>query len=151
MYFFIWNFQNHIPLKHSSQTIDLPRQRFGTVYHHIKLHTSQTPRVPISTGRLWDHIKLHISQTRRRAGNPAVRFTTICLSNMPLNFLSSFEACLPYKITYFSNLKKKWWMCACLPYKITYFSNDEYYMCWGREACLPYKITYFSNFIVSHI
>ena len=153
MYFFIWNFQNHIPLKHSFQTIDLPRQRFGTVYHHIKLHTSQTPRVPISTGRLWDHIKLHISQTRRRAGNPAVRFTTICLSNMPLNFLSSFEACLPYKITYFSNLKKnwKWWMCACLPYKITYFSNDEYYMCWGREACLPYKITYFSNFIVSHI
>ena len=125
MYFFIWSFQNHIPLKHSSQTIDLPRQRFGTVYHHIKLHTSQTPRVPISTGRLWDHIKLHISQTthltsgmekklwdhiklhisqtRRRAGNPAVRFTTICLSNMPLNFLSSFEACLPYKITYFSN------------------------------------------------
>ena len=53
--------------------------------------------------KLWDHIKLHISQTRRRAGNPAVRFTTICLSNMPLNFLSSFEACLPYKITYFSN------------------------------------------------
>ena len=125
MYFFIWSFQNHIPLKHSSQTIDLPRQRFGTVYHHIKLHTSQTPRVPISTGRLWDHIKLHtsqtmstlflivillwdhiklhISQTRRRAGNPAVRFTTICFSNMPLNFLSSFEACLPYKITYFSN------------------------------------------------
>ena len=61
------------------------------VYHHIKLHTSQTPRVPISTGRLWDHIKLHISQTRRRAGNPAVRFTTICFSNMPLNFLSSFD------------------------------------------------------------
>ena len=124
--FFIWSFQNHIPLKHSSQTIDLPRQRFGTVYHHIKLHTSQTPRVPISTGRLWDHIKLHISQTRRRAGNPAVRFTTICLSNMPLNFLSSFEACLPYKITYFSNIN----ICqpnnfmACLPYKITYFSNN---------------------------
>ena len=150
MYFFIWNFQNHIPLKHSSQTIDLPRQRFGTVYHHIKLHTSQTPRVPISTGRLWDHIKLHtsqtmstlflivillwdhiklhISQTRRRAGNPAVRFTTICLSNMPLNFLSSFEACLPYKITYFSN-----WLIvtllifgACLPYKITHLSNAPY-------------------------
>ena len=147
MYFFIWSFQNHIPLKHSSQTIDLPRQRFGTVYHHIKLHTSQTPRVPISTGRLWDHIKLHISQTlfckvcgidllwdhiklhisqtRRRAGNSAVRFTTICLSNMPLNFLSSFEAWLPYKTTYFSNknqiktrLFKAW-----LPYKTTYFSN----------------------------
>ena len=147
MYFFIWNFQNHIPLKHSSQTIDLPRQRFGTVYHHIKLHTSQTPRVPISTGRLWDHIKLHISQTRRRAGNPAVRFTTICLSNMPLNFLSSFEACLPYKITYFSNLKKnwKWWMCACLPYKITYFSNHDKEVLIMARACLPYKITYFSN------
>ena len=147
MYFFIWSFQNHIPLKHSSQTINLPRQRFGTVYHHIKLHTSQTPRVPISTGRLWDHIKLHISQTthltsgmekklwdhiklhisktRRRAGNPAVRFTTICFSNMPLNFLSSFEACLPYKITYFSN-------------NITTDRNN-------RKACLPYKITYFSN------
>ena len=104
MYFFIWSFQNHIPLKHSSQTIDLPRQRFGTVYHHIKLHISQTTHLTSGMEKkLWDHIKLHISQTRRRAGNPAVRFTTICLSNMPLNFLSSFEACLPYKITYFSN------------------------------------------------
>ena len=104
MYFFIWSFQNHIPLKHSSHTIDLPRQRFGTVYHHIKLHISQTTHLTSGMEKkLWDHIKLHISQTRRRAGNPAVRFTTICLSNMPLNFLSSFEACLPYKITYFSN------------------------------------------------
>ena len=127
--------------------IDLPRQRFGTVYHHIKLHTSQTPRVPISTGRLWDHIKLHISQTRRRAGNPAVRFTTICLSNMPLNFLSSFEACLPYKITYFSNrisiIASNY--LACLPYKITYFSNINICQPNNFMACLPYKITYFSN------
>ena len=96
---------------------------------------------------LWDHIKLHISQTRRRAGNPAVRFTTICLSNMPLNFLSSFEACLPYKITYFSNIN----ICqpnnfmACLPYKITYFSNNTSNVKYYRQACLPYKITYFSN------
>ena len=120
------------------------------VYHHIKLHTSQTPRVPISTGRLWDHIKLHISQTRRRAGNPAVRFTTICLSNMPLNFLSSFEACLPYKITYFSNNReiKNDANKACLPYKITYFSNC-YFLDWCKEnACLPYKITYFSNWLI---
>ena len=127
MYFFIWNFQNHIPLKHSSQTIDLPRQRFGTVYHHIKLHISQTTHLTSGMEKkLWDHIKLHISQTRRRAGNPAVRFTTICLSNMPLNFLSSFEACLPYKITYFSNWDG-WidsYINACLPYKITYFSSD---------------------------
>ena len=147
IYFFIWSFQNHIPLKHSSQTIDLPRQRFGTVYHHIKLHTSQTPRVPISTGRLWDHIKLHISQTRRRAGNPAVRFTTICLSNMPLNFLSSFEACLPYKITHLSNWV--WFpmhkIRACLPYKITHLSNLRRYSNKEEAACLPYKITHLSN------
>ena len=161
MYFFIWNFQNHIPLKHSSQTIDLPRQRFGTVYHHIKLHTSQTPRVPISTGRLWDHIKLHISQTRgmqkekrrllwdhiklhisqtrRRAGNPAVRFTTICLSNMPLNFLSSFEACLPYKITYFSNRRERF----LIPLKLVYHTKlHTSQTIWqaaaiSPHACLP--------------
>ena len=113
----------------------MPRQRFGTVYHHIKLHTSQTPRVPISTGRLWDHIKLHISQTRRRAGNPAVRFTTICLSNMPLNFLSSFEACLPYKITYFSNRRERF----LIPLKLVYhtklhtsqtFRRLPLHLCW---------------------
>ena len=135
------------------------------VYHHIKLHTSQTPRVPISTGRLWDHIKLHISQTRRRAGNPAVRFTTICFSNMPLNFLSSFDiqnyillkpfctmsgflsACLPYKITYFSNSPCifQLFSYACLPYKITYFSNLFENAKIFFIACLPYKITYFSN------
>ena len=125
----------------------MPRQRFGTVYHHIKLHTSQTPRVPISTGRLWDHIKLHISQTRRRAGNPAVRFTTICLSNMPLNFLSSFEACLPYKITHLSNLHHIFVLKieACLPYKITHLSNLHHIFVLKIEACLPYKITHLSN------
>ena len=71
--------------------------------------------------------KSHTSQTRRRAGNPAVRFTTICLSNMPLNFLSSFEACLPYKITHLSNLHHIFVLKieACLPYKITHLSNHD--------------------------
>ena len=44
---------------------------------------------------------------------------------LSLNFLSSFEACLPYKITYFSNVQ------------VLQAENEE--------ACLPYKITYFSN------
>ena len=73
--------------------------------------------------------KSHTSQTHRRAGNSAVRFTTICLSNMPLNFLSSFD--------------------ACLPYKITYFSNSQFELAPIRHACLPYKITYFSNYLAS--
>ena len=113
--------------------------------------------------------KSHTSQTRRRAGNPAVRFTTICLSNMPLNFLSSFEACLPYKITHLSNLEDlkvitgkglftiqnytplkriKAWVClalACLPYKITHLSNLHHIFVLKIEACLPYKITHLSN------
>ena len=135
------------------------------VYHHIKLHTSQTPRVPISTGRLWDHIKLHISQTRRRAGNPAVRFTTICFSNMPLNFLSSFDIqnyrllkhiddftdLLPCLCTIQNYILLKpfctmsGFLSACLPYKITYFSNSPCIFQLFSYACLPYKITYFSN------
>ena len=34
---------------------------------------------------------------------------------------------------------------ACLPYKITYFSNNTSNVKYYRQACLPYKITYFSN------
>ena len=48
---------------------------------------------------------------------------------MPLNFLSSFD--------------------ACLPYKITYFSNSQFELAPIRHACLPYKITYFSNYLAS--
>ena len=96
-------FDNH-KKSHTSQTVVVDDPKLSLFYNHIKLHTSQTmSTLFLIVILLWDHIKLHISQTRRRAGNPAVRFTTICLSNMPLNFLSSFEACLPYKITYFSN------------------------------------------------
>ena len=118
-------FYNHIKL-HTSQTCIEHKVRPISFYNHIKLHNSQTmSTLFLIVILLWDHIKLHISQTHRRAGNSAVRFTTICLSNMPLNFLSSFEACLPYKITYFSNssdtIRRS--PTACLPYKITYFSN----------------------------
>ena len=118
-------FDNH-KKSHTSQTVVVDDPKLSLFYNHIKLHTSQTmSTLFLIVILLWDHIKLHISQTRRRAGNPAVRFTTICLSNMPLNFLSSFEACLPYKITYFSNRQaaKARKAAACLPYKITYFSN----------------------------
>ena len=104
------------------------------VFFYLKFSKSHTSQTFFSNHRfaettLWHGLPpyktTHISQTRRRAGNPAVRFTTICLSNMPLNFLSSFEACLPYKITYFSNRQaaKARKAAACLPYKITYFSN----------------------------
>ena len=120
-------FDNHKKL-HTSQTCAEHKVRPISFYNHIKLHTSQTmSTLFLIVILLWDHIKLHISQTRCRAGNPAVRFTTICLSNMPLNFLSSFEACLPYKITYFSNLHHDFLLdqTACLPYKITYFSNRK--------------------------
>ena len=66
---------------------------------------------------------------------------------LSLNFLSSFDACLPYKITHLSNNATIYHLRsgACLPYKITYFSNSWHSVRRRIAACLPYKITYFSN------
>ena len=50
---------------------------------------------------------------------------------LSLNFLSSFDACLPYKITHLSNLYLSYnlFLYACLPYKITHLSN----LMWPQE------------------
>ena len=78
MYFFIWSFQNHIPLKPIAELVILLSglQPYASqiclsifwavlrLVYHIKLHTSQTEtRVIIEQKRLVYHIKLHTSQT----------------------------------------------------------------------------------------
>ena len=66
---------------------------------------------------------------------------------LSLNFLSSFDACLPYKITHLSNENKDLLnkVKACLPYKITHLSNAACGLSLSSAACLPYKITHLSN------
>ena len=62
-----------------------------------------------------------------------------------------FFACLPYKITYFSNSCNLifYLVYACLPYKITHLSNLNYIAVGTAEALESYKITHLSN-LCSH-